>query len=160
MGIVWLLRKKQLQSISWWAVWKEWERRAELQFQGQLEQQDPPLPWPQRIRATFIQPYCVPIRASSVAPACQCRRCGFNLWVGKILWRRKWQHTPVFFPGKCPGQRSLAGYRDCKRVRHDLETKQHCVLSVFRSTCGLHNVWCYYSPHFTDKDSESWNWSP
>ena len=32
------------------------------------------------------------------------------LWVGKIPWRRKWQSTPVFFPGKSHGQRSLAGY--------------------------------------------------
>ena len=42
--------------------------------------------------------------------ACQCRsnkRSGFNLWVGKIPWRRKWQPTPVFLPGKF--QRSLAG---------------------------------------------------
>ena len=29
---------------------------------------------------------------------------------GKIPWRRKWQHTPVFLPGKLHGQRSLAGY--------------------------------------------------
>ena len=26
--------------------------------------------------------------------------------VGKILWRRKWQSTPVFLPGKSHGQRS------------------------------------------------------
>ena len=26
-------------------------------------------------------------------------------------WRRKWQPTPVFLPGKSHGQRSLAGYR-------------------------------------------------
>ena len=25
-------------------------------------------------------------------------------------WRRKWQPTPVFLPGKSHGQRSLAGY--------------------------------------------------
>ena len=24
------------------------------------------------------------------------RRCGFNRWVGKIPWRRKWQSTPVY----------------------------------------------------------------
>ena len=45
--------------------------------------------------------------------ACQCRRpkrCGFDPWVGKIPWRRKWQPTPVFFPGKFHGQRSLVGY--------------------------------------------------
>ena len=45
--------------------------------------------------------------------ACQRRRCkrhGFDPWVGKIPWRRKWQPTPVFLPGKCHGQRrSLAG---------------------------------------------------
>ena len=35
---------------------------------------------------------------------------GFDPWVGKIPWRRKWQPTPVFLPGKSHGQRSLAGY--------------------------------------------------
>ena len=30
--------------------------------------------------------------------------------VGKIPWKRKWQHTPVFLPGKSHGHRSLAGY--------------------------------------------------
>ena len=41
---------------------------------------------------------------------CQCRSCKrreFNLWVWKILWRRKWQPTPVFLPGESHGQRSL-----------------------------------------------------
>ena len=27
-----------------------------------------------------------------------------------IHWRRKWQPTPVFLPGRSHGQRSLAGY--------------------------------------------------
>ena len=40
----------------------------------------------------------------------QCRRWGFNPWVRKIPWRRKWQPTPVFSPGKSHGQRILAGY--------------------------------------------------
>ena len=35
---------------------------------------------------------------------------GFNPWVLKIPWRRKWQPTPVFLPGKSHGQRSLVGY--------------------------------------------------
>ena len=30
--------------------------------------------------------------------------------MGWIPWRRKWQPTPVFLPGKFYGQRSLAGY--------------------------------------------------
>ena len=48
--------------------------------------------------------------------ACPCRRRGFDPWVGKILWRRKWQPTPVFLPGKYHGQRNLAGCSpwDCK----------------------------------------------
>ena len=37
--------------------------------------------------------------ASGKEPTCQSRRGkrhGFDPWVGKILWRRKWQPTPVF----------------------------------------------------------------
>jgi len=37
-------------------------------------------------------------------------RCRFNPWVWKISWRRKWQPTPVFLPGKVHGQRSKVGY--------------------------------------------------
>ena len=40
----------------------------------------------------------------------RCRRPGFNPWVRKIPWRRKWQPTPLFLPGKTYGWRSLAGY--------------------------------------------------
>ena len=41
----------------------------------------------------------------------QCRRHGFDPWVGKIPWSRKWQPTPVFLPEESRGQRSLEGYR-------------------------------------------------
>ena len=46
-------------------------------------------------------------------------------WAEKIPWRRKWQPTPVFLPGKSHGQRSLAGYSPWghRRVAHDLVTK-------------------------------------
>ena len=43
----------------------------------------------------------------------QCRRHGFDPWVGKILWRRIFlqavcrQPTAVFLPGKSQGQKSL-----------------------------------------------------
>ena len=30
----------------------------------------------------------------------QCGRPGFDPWVGKIPWRRKWQPIPVFLPGE------------------------------------------------------------
>ena len=40
----------------------------------------------------------------------QCRRSVFHPWVRKIPWRKKWQLTPVFLPGRSHGQRSLTGY--------------------------------------------------
>ena len=53
------------------------------------------------------------VGASGKESACQCRRCQrcrFDPWVRKIPWRKKWQPTPVFLPGKSHGQRSLVGY--------------------------------------------------
>ena len=49
---------------------------------------------------------------------------GFDSWVGKILWSRKWQPVPVFLPGKFHGQRSLAGYSPWGRKESDA-TEQH-----------------------------------
>ena len=48
----------------------------------------------------------------------QCRRCKFELQVGKIPWKRAWQPTPVFLPGEFHGQRSLVGYSPwaCKEL--------------------------------------------
>ena len=48
------------------------------------------------------------------------RRWGFNIWVGKILWRRAWQPTPVSLPGKSHRQRSLAGYSPWSRKELDM----------------------------------------
>ena len=58
--------------------------------------------------------------------ACQCRRHEFSPWVGKIPWRRKWQPTPVFLPGKAHGQRNLVSYSPWgrRRLGHDLATQQ------------------------------------
>ena len=52
----------------------------------------------------------LPRLLSGKEPTCQSKRCKFDPWVGKIPWRRKWQPTPVFLPGRSHGQRSLAGY--------------------------------------------------
>ena len=50
----------------------------------------------------------------------QCRRPEFNPWLGKMLWKKKWQPTPVFFPGEFHGKQSLAGCRPGGRgVRHE-----------------------------------------
>ena len=62
---------------------------------------------------------------------CQCRRHKFHSWVGKIPWRRKWQPTPVFLPGKAHGQRSLevCGLWGCK----ELDTTEQ--LSICARAC-------------------------
>ena len=68
----------------------------------------------------------LPWKLTGKESACQCRRRGCDPWVGKMNWRRKWQPTPVFLPGKSQGQRSLAGCSlwGRKRARHDWVTKQ------------------------------------
>ena len=48
-------------------------------------------------------------RSSVGKDSLQCRRPGFDPWVRKIPWRRKWQPTSVFLPRESHGQRSLAG---------------------------------------------------
>ena len=62
--------------------------------------------------------------ASGKEPACQCRRhkrSRFDPWVGKIPWRRKWQPTPVFLPGRIPWIEEPGGLQPVgsQRVRHD-----------------------------------------
>ena len=51
------------------------------------------------------------------------RETGFNLWVGKIPWRRKWQSTPVLLPGKSHGQRSLGDYSPQGQKELDMTEK-------------------------------------
>ena len=65
--------------------------------------------------------------ASGKGSACQCRswrRHRFYSWVEKILWRSKYQPTPVFLPGKSHGPRSLVGYSPWGRKESDAEQQQ------------------------------------
>ena len=68
------------------------------------------------------------VGSSGKASACQCRRCrsrGFNPWARKIPWRRKWQPTPVFLPGKFHGQRRLYspwGHKELAMTQHARHT--------------------------------------
>ena len=52
------------------------------------------------------------------ASAGDIRDVGFDSWVGKISWRRKWILTSVFLPGEPHGQRSPVGYSPwgCKKL--------------------------------------------
>ena len=46
-------------------------------------------------------------------------------WVGKIPWRRAWQHTPVFFPGESPQTEEAGGLQimGSQRVGHGCTAK-------------------------------------
>ena len=66
----------------------------------------------------------------------------WSLVMGKIPWRRKWQPTPVFLPGKFHGQKSLVGYSLLvhKRVGYDLATKQEqqsALKDILSGNCSL-----------------------
>ena len=49
--------------------------------------------------------------------------------VGKIPWRRKWQPTPIFLPGKFYGQMSLAGYNPWCYKKLDMTEHTHAYLN-------------------------------
>ena len=57
-------------------------------------------------------------------PTCQCRRHKrqrFDLWIGKIPWRRVWQPSPVFLSGEYSWTEDPGGLQPVglQRVRHD-----------------------------------------
>ena len=65
---------------------------------------------------------------------CQCRgrwRRGFNPWVGKIPWSRKWQPIPFFLPGKLHGQRSLESYSPWGHEELDITERAHTYIKLF-----------------------------
>ena len=57
-----------------------------------------------------------------------CWRPGFIHWVGKILWRREWQSTAVFWPGESPWTEESGGLQSMglQRVGHDWAAKHKC----------------------------------
>ena len=67
---------------------------------------------------------------SNAGDCLPCRRPGFSLWFGKTPWRREWQLTSVFLPGKFHGQRSSVGYSPWGRKELD-KTERLTLLYLF-----------------------------
>ena len=102
-----------------------------------------------------------PVNSCGKESSCQCERCEFAPWAGKIPWRRKWQPIPVFLPGKSSEERSLAGYISWgqKRVRHGLMNKQNNV--IFRSfdlDIPSRKKWGKESEERCDAMNSFWYW--
>ena len=55
---------------------------------------------------------------------------GFDPWVRKIPWGRKWQPAPGFMPGESHGRRSLAGYSPRGAESDTTETTEHTHASL------------------------------
>ena len=68
------------------------------------------------------------VGTSGKESACQCRTCkrhGSYPWAGKILESKKWYPIPVFLPGKCRGQWTLAGYSPWGHREQDTTEHKH-----------------------------------
>ena len=90
-------------------------------------------PWGNYIFAFFTLPWWL-------RGCLQCERPGFDPWVGKISWRRKWRPTPVLLPGESHGRRSLVGPPGCKEL--DTTEQLHFHFIYFKegilSSAGAH----------------------
>ena len=88
----------------------------------------------------------------------QCRRLGFDLWVGKIIpWRRAWQLTPVFLPGESPWREEPSRLqKESQRVRYNWVTKhstaQHYIVwkLIYLHLCNRKNIFTYFSVMFKE----------
>ena len=90
--------------------------------------------------------YRLPRWLSGKESTCQCRRCGFDPWVGKIPCRRKWQPTPVFLLGKSHGQRSLAGHSLWGRKESDITEQLSMAYFLYNWRFVPLNSPCLFSP--------------
>ena len=90
--------------------------------------------------AKFIEPLVYtgsfPGGSDGKSVCLQCGRRGFDPWVEKIPWRRKWQPTSVLLPGKFHGWRSLVGYSPWGCKESDTTEQLHCVcVCVWYKNC-------------------------
>ena len=124
--------------LSWWPGFSLWEMEA---IRREILS-TPTFPFtnplgfysvfPSVTRLLFMSPLSIWMVAQTVKRLPIRQRPGFNPWVGKTSWRRKWQSTPVFLPGKFHGWRSLVGYNLWgRRVRHNSETSLSLSLSIW-----------------------------
>ena len=91
----------------------------------------------------------------------QCKRPGFDSWVGKIPWRRKWQSTSVFLSGEF--HRQEFSVREESVISEQLSLSLLGVLSETRWTGIL--VLCFTDIKFPDsglslksRRKSEWKW--
>ena len=142
---------------AWWAInssgnptwrWREvvclvlWILYSKIPIRQQIRDQNHGgslrLYFPQRNKGNYLWKTELPWWLWWLRICLQCRKPGFDLWVGKIPWRRKLQPTPVFLPGEFHGQRNQAGYSPWGHK--ELDTTERLKLSLF-TAFPLVNCW-------------------
>ena len=92
---------------------------------------------------SYLRPTGFPRWHTGKESTCQyrrCKRCGFDPWVGKILWSGKWQPTTVFSSAEFHGQRSLAGYSLWGHKESDVTEHEHTRCHAEHLLCAGSNA--------------------
>ena len=185
--VVWMTSSCQWLEIKGWRS-RSWRREgamiSKVGWPGSLFAHCSQKPWKlSKVRGeslfpllfSFLPPPCLfskglfwklrlPWWFSGKESTCQCKRCGFSSCVGKIPWRRKWQRTPGFLPGKSHGQRSLEGYSPwgCKELDRtyqlnnivDTCSKDLCPDGSYPVGAGL-----FFIHSFIQRTLSTWLWA-
>ena len=106
-------------------------------------------PTPHQGNGDWVDPYTLIMVVAQAVMCLQCRRPGFDLWIGKIPWRREWLPTPVFLPGESHGQRTLAGYSPWGHKESNMTEQWTLSLSFSQSSekiqyCKFQNIITFY----------------
>ena len=102
-------------------------------IRGSLEWQCYKCRWIRKNRVIWGS-FCSDSVVKSLPAVQELQRHGFDLWVGKMPWRKAWQSTPVFLAGEPCGQRSLAGYNPWGCEEPEMTEATACVHSYLRSS--------------------------
>ena len=87
---------------------------------------------------------------------------GFDPWVRKISWRKKWQPTPVFLPGEFHGQGNLVGYIVHGVTKSQTGLTQSTIRSTWQNPWDLHGflfAFCLHNGlHFFHVTTDAFEW--
>ena len=96
----------------------------------------------------------IPWWLSGKESACQCRRRGFDPWVGKILSEVRGNGNSVSLPGESPGQGSLEGYSPWVRKELDAQKNVYSlVVMPAYAGAGLVVDWCLSNTHVNPRSA-------
>ena len=85
------------------------------------------------------QEFFIGFPGGSVVKNLPARRQGFDPWVRKIPWRRKWQPTPVFLGNPMDKGAWRATVHGAKKVRYSLATQFSSVAQSCPTLCNPMN---------------------